>query len=983
MVKPDIVARMEELRKQLNQHNHRYYVLDDPLVSDQEYDRLMEELRALEAERPSLLTPDSPTQRVGAAPADGFTQVQHRQPMLSLGNAFDVESLSAWHRRVSGLLETDNFPMVCELKIDGLAVSLNYQDGALVQGATRGDGTTGEDVTQNLRTVRSIPLTLMGEPPPYLEVRGEVYMPLESFRRLNEQRADRGEPLYANPRNSGAGTIRNLDSRVTAERNMQIWIYSLINTGDSPHPDNHWEALEWLTSLGFRVNPHNRLCHTLDEVADYYKTWVETRHDLGYEADGVVVKVNHFALQNSLGVVGREPRWAIAYKFPAERATTRLLDIGINVGRTGSLNPYAMLEPVVVSGATVKNASLHNAEDIERKDIRIGDWVVVERAGDVIPQVVGPILDRRTGEERVFAMPELCPICGAEVVKDEGDAMHRCPNASCPAQFFELLKHFVSRGAMDIEGLGEQWCRILIDVGLVKDVADLYYLAPEQLLELDRMGEILANKIVANIEGSKERALPRILFALGIFHVGSEVADLLTQRYASLDEIREAIGSIAQLYSKLKSLTETQRELTETRRELTENRNKRWETATQLSQRHTTMDDLADTYRKLTNDRKQRIQVLAKELEILTLGRPNQELTHAFKSLIEGIGEELSTAGQLVRGWPNSGNLTEAANLLAEWCSRLDELAETHAELTETRRELLQVLRKELEIVERVARGQPNSDDLMQPLRKLIQDVGKGKKAVNSELEVVEQLVRGYSIFDKRKQVVEIILQHANDVHGPIQNLNGTTRSLKMALNAAEKTFKEELEKAEVQVQHHPSDNELGQLVETLIEHRQLKQELEVISVKRKALNEERKALDEELESANIPDGIGPEIAESIHAYFQVPGNLEVIEKLRAAGVDPQHETTAPESDDLPWSGLTFVVTGALSSMTRRDAEGRIKALGGATTSSVTRKTNYLVAGEAPGTKLDTAGRLGTTVLDEGAFQELLADPWSASGKAQ
>ncbi len=665
--------RVDALRRELNYHNHRYYVLDDPVVSDAEYDRMLEELRGLESEHPELLTADSPTQRVGAAPAEGFTQVQHQRPMLSLSNAFDLEGMDAWHRRVSGMLDGAAFPMVCELKIDGLAVSLIYRDGALVQGATRGDGSTGEDVTQNLRTVRSIPLTLMGDPPPYLEVRGEVYMPLESFRRLNEQRTERGEQLYANPRNSGAGTIRNLDSRVTAERNMQIWVYSLIDAGDYPVPDNHWESLEWLKSLGFRVNPNNRLCQSLEDVADYYNSWLEGRHGLGYEADGVAVKVNSFSCQDSLGVVGREPRWAIAYKFPAERAVTQLLDIGINVGRTGSLNPYAMLEPVVISGATVKNASLHNEEDIRRKDIRIGDWVVVERAGDVIPQVVGPIVDRRTGEEAVFAMPERCPICDVEVVKDEGEAMHRCPNVSCPAQFFELLKHFVSRGAMDIEGLGEKWCGILIEKELVKDLAGLYSLREDQLLELDRMGKILAAKIIANIDGSKQRSLPRLLFALGIFHVGSEVAELLTQRYSNLEQVMAA---------------------------------------------------------------------------------PADELT--------GIA------------------------------------------------------------------------------------------------------------------------------------------------------------------------------------------------------------------------GIGPKIAESITGYFAVEGNRQVIGKLREAGVDPQHEITAPEPDALPWSGLTFVVTGTLSSMTRRDAEGRVKSLGGAAVSSVTRKTNYLVAGESAGSKLATAERLGTPVLDEQAFLKLLENPAEA-----
>jgi len=532
--------RAAGLREKINHHNYRYYVLDDTEISDGEYDRLMVELRRLEEDHPSLVTPESPTQRVGASPADGFDQVQHRLPMLSLGNAFNEDDLQAWYRRIKGLLDDADFDLVCELKIDGLAVSLAYQDGVLVQGATRGNGTAGEDVTQNLRTIRTIPMSLLGEPPPYLEVRGEVYLPLEEFRLLNEGRAERGEPLYANPRNTGAGSVRQLDSKVTASRNMHIWVYSLGDIGETDRPNGHWDSLQWLNGLGFRINPANRICHTLEEAVDYYHSWMEKRHDLPYEIDGVVIKVDPFAYQDSLGVAGREPRWAIAFKFPAEQAVTRLLDIGINVGRTGSLNPYAILEPVVVSGVTVRQASLHNEEDINRKDIRIGDWVTVERAGDVIPQVVGPILDRRTGQEKVFKMPTNCPVCGTPVVKPESEAMHRCPNTSCPLQFFELLKHFVSKGAMDIDGLGKQWCNILIENGLVKDVAGLYQLDKDELLKLDRMGDKLATKIMTNVEVSKQRPLHRVLFALGIIHVGSEIAELLTQRYASLNEMAEA-----------------------------------------------------------------------------------------------------------------------------------------------------------------------------------------------------------------------------------------------------------------------------------------------------------------------------------------------------------------------------------------------------------------------------------------------------------
>ncbi|MDP3064548.1 MAG: NAD-dependent DNA ligase LigA, partial [Chloroflexota bacterium] len=403
------LRRAEELRKQVNDHNYRYYVLDSPVVSDAEYDALMRELRELEAAHPELVTLDSPTQRVGAAPAAGFAEVAHPIPLLSLANAFNNEELVAWHKRAVNLLGRSDFDYVCELKIDGLAVALTYEDGRLIRGATRGDGVHGEDITQNVRTIRSVPLSLMGQPPARtggqpprrLEVRGEVYMPKESFRRLNEERASKGEPLFANPRNSAAGSVRQLDSRVTASRNLDIYVYALGYADDGPMPDNHWDAMSHLAELGFRINPQSRLCQTLEEVEDYYRSWVERRHDLPYQVDGVVVKIDLFEHQQALGYVGREPRWAVAYKFASEQAVTKLLNIGINVGRTGSLNPFAVLEPVVIGGATVKLATLHNEEDIRRKDIRVGDWVIVERAGEVIPQVVGPVADRRTGQERV------------------------------------------------------------------------------------------------------------------------------------------------------------------------------------------------------------------------------------------------------------------------------------------------------------------------------------------------------------------------------------------------------------------------------------------------------------------------------------------------------------------------------------------------------------------------------------------------------
>ena len=540
MVDKDVRSELERLRKDINYHNYRYYALDDPIISDAEYDQLMRALRALEEKYPGLVTNDSPTQRVGAVPAERFAEVQHVVPMLSLANAFSLEELQAWHRSRINLLEGAEFEMVCELKIDGLAVSLTYEGGRLARGATRGDGYRGQDVTQNIRTMNSIPLSLMVQYPRVLEVRGEVYMPTGSFRALNEMRVAAGEPPFSSPRNSAAGSLRQLDSRITASRNLDIYVYGLGHAEDGSMPDNHWDTLKRLKEMGFKTNPHNTLCRSLGEAEELYTSWLEERHQLPYQTDGLVVKVNSFEYQDILGYVGREPRWAMAYKFPAEQAITRLLDIGVNVGRTGSLNPYAILEPVNVIGAVVKMATLHNGEDIHRKDIRVGDWVVVERAGEVIPQIVGPVAARRNGEERMFRMPETCPVCATEVVKPQDEAMHRCPNTSCPAQFFELLKHFVSKGAMDIDGLGERWCRNLIDAGMVEDVAGLYLFTKEQLLGLDRMGDKLATRITANIEASKGRPLARLIFALGILHVGSEIAELLAGRYPSVDRLSRA-----------------------------------------------------------------------------------------------------------------------------------------------------------------------------------------------------------------------------------------------------------------------------------------------------------------------------------------------------------------------------------------------------------------------------------------------------------
>ncbi|MFQ5879050.1 MAG: NAD-dependent DNA ligase LigA [Dehalococcoidia bacterium] len=533
-----IRQRVEELRSLIRYHDYRYYVLNQPEISDAEYDAMMQELRQLEEQHPELITPDSPTQRVSGEPVEAFGVVEHRQPMLSLANAFNFEELRAWSERVKRLADVETVAVVCEPKIDGLAVALAYENGRFLQGATRGDGLRGENITQNLLTIRSIPQVLMREEvPARFEVRGEVYIPKGAFERLNEELADRGERLFANPRNAAAGSVRQKDPRLTAQRPLDIWVYALGWAEDGAAPAGQWEVLHWLKSLGFRVNPHVARYQTMERVEEHYQEWLERRHDLEYEIDGLVVKVDDFEVQRQLGAVGREPRWAIAYKFPPTQATTQLMDIGINVGRTGSLNPYALLEPVRIGGATVKMATLHNEDDIRRKDIRIGDTVIVQRAGEVIPQVVGPVASHRTGQERPFVPPERCPVCGAVAARPPGEAMRYCTNPSCPAQAFRGLTHFVQRGAMDIEGLGEQWCQALLEAGLVADPGDLYYLSKEQLVKLERMGDKLAQNILDQIEASKERPLARLVFALGIRHVGSEVAELLANHLRSMNTL--------------------------------------------------------------------------------------------------------------------------------------------------------------------------------------------------------------------------------------------------------------------------------------------------------------------------------------------------------------------------------------------------------------------------------------------------------------
>jgi DNA ligase (NAD+) len=537
--------RAESLRKSLAYHNHRYYVLDEPEISDEEYDRLLTELRVLEQSHPELVTPDSPTQRVGAEPAESFGVVNHPLPLLSLANAFAPEDLAAWWRRTTGLLDSREFTTVCEPKIDGLAVALTYVDGKLVTGATRGDGFRGEDITRNLRTVRSIPLSVSGKAPTRFEVRGEVYLPKDGFRRLNERRAEQGLPLFANPRNAAAGSVRQLDPAITAERPLDIFVYALGWAEGAALAESHWETMQWLGSLGFKTNPRITRAATLEEAQSIRDRWVEQRSEWPFEADGMVVKVDSLQMQQELGSIGREPRWAIAYKFPAIQGTTRLLSIDISVGRTGSLNPVAVLNPLKVGGVVISQAALHNEEDIHRKDIRIGDMVIIQRAGDVIPEVVGPVLSLRTGKEEVFRMPTTCPACGHEVVKLEGEAMHRCSNAACPAQALERIRHFASRGAMDIDGVGEKLCESLFQAGLVKDAGDFYRLTEKDLLSLERMAEKSAARILTSIADSRNRPLSRVVFALAMPHVGQEYADLLTRHYRSIDEL--ALATVEKL----------------------------------------------------------------------------------------------------------------------------------------------------------------------------------------------------------------------------------------------------------------------------------------------------------------------------------------------------------------------------------------------------------------------------------------------------
>jgi DNA ligase (NAD+) len=536
LTREEAKKRISVLREQILYHEKKYYVDNEPQISDYEFDQLMAELKHLEKAFPEFITPASPTRRVGEKPVEGFPAVEHLRPMLSIDNCYDVEGLKEFNERLRKLLPGEKIDYVTELKIDGLSMSILYRDGRYQQAVTRGDGFRGDDVTAQVKTIRSLPLTIPVADE--VEVRGEVYLPFQSFRKINEEREKKGETLFANPRNAAAGSIRLLDPREVASRKLDIFLYYIfINGQEMP---SQWENLMKLKKLGFKINPHSRLCHSLKEVIDFYEEWTEKRDSLEYDADGVVVKVNSTRQREALGSTAKSPRWAISYKFPARQATTRIKEIIIQVGRTGALTPVAVLEPVQISGTTISRCTLHNEEELKRKDIRVGDYVLLERSGDVIPHVVSVMKERRTGKEKPFVWPKTCPACHSTIYKEEGEAISRCINPSCPSRITESILHFASRRAMNIEGLGDALVDQLLGEGLIKKIPDLYHLKYEDLVKLERMGPKSATNLLDQIKESKHRELSRLIFALGIRHVGEKLAQALARKFLDLEKLVRA-----------------------------------------------------------------------------------------------------------------------------------------------------------------------------------------------------------------------------------------------------------------------------------------------------------------------------------------------------------------------------------------------------------------------------------------------------------
>ena len=542
----DIGKKLESLREKIRYHEHRYYVLDDPEISDAEFDQLMDKLKKLEAENPDLITPDSPSQRVGGKPREGFVKVRHSAPMLSLDNTYNEEELRGWERRVHELSGRKDVEYVCELKLDGMSLAMHYEDGKLVRGITRGDGTTGEDVTLNVRTVRSVPLSIPKETlkkagvPADFEVRGELLMPIAAFKKLNEEREKQGLATFANPRNFAAGTVRQLEPSITASRRLDYFGYMLLQNGRT-YFDRQWTTMSALEKIGFKSNLNRKLATNMEEVWAFIQEWEGKRDSLPYEIDGIVIKVDRVSLQEELGYTGKAPRWAIAYKYAARGAVTQIEDIVPQVGRTGKLTPVAWLKPVPIGGTTVSRATLHNMDEIERLGVKIGDWVQVERGGDVIPKVVGVVEDKAHPRgHKSFHMPVRCPVCGGLVVRTEGEADHRCVNANCPAKLRESIRHFASRSVMNIEGMGDALVNQLTERGFVKNVADIYKLTKEDLLKLERMGDKSAQNVLDEIENSKKLPLERVIYGLGIRFVGERTAEFLAEHFGSIDAIMNA-----------------------------------------------------------------------------------------------------------------------------------------------------------------------------------------------------------------------------------------------------------------------------------------------------------------------------------------------------------------------------------------------------------------------------------------------------------
>lgn len=537
-----IKQEIESLRDELRRHEELYYIHANPEISDAEFDVLLERLQVLEAEHPEFITPDSPTQRVGGHPAEGFEEFVHRRPMLSLENSYNIDELRAFDERCQRLADGRTHEYVAELKIDGLSIALHYENGVLTRGVTRGDGQRGEDVTQNVRTIRSVPLRLKSggnDIPSEIEVRGEVYLPRKVFEEINAEREEEGEARFANPRNAAAGAIRQLDPKIVASRRLELFPYQILVT-DRGAFQSHWQTFEWLAQVGFRVNPNRALCKTIDEVIEFCNSMELKRDELDYEIDGVVVKVNSISLQEEFGATSKAPRWAIAYKYPARQATTQVLSIAVQVGRTGALTPVANLEPVLLAGTTVSRATLHNQDEIKRLDIRVGDWVLIEKSGEIIPKVLKVIESRRTGSEIPFVFPTECPDCGGIISRPDGEVVARCVAADCPAQRKGRILHFASRRAMRIEGLGEVLVDQLVAKEMIRDVGDLYDLKLEDLASLERMAEKSASNILAQIEASKSRDLPQLIYALGIRHVGERNAGILARQFRSLDRLSAA-----------------------------------------------------------------------------------------------------------------------------------------------------------------------------------------------------------------------------------------------------------------------------------------------------------------------------------------------------------------------------------------------------------------------------------------------------------